>query len=84
MSADVVLAALREMMVTPVFTAHPTEVARQTILLKRRRIAEQLEHLDSLPLTASEALRMRTTDPRGNYGALADRRGPADQADCRR
>jgi phosphoenolpyruvate carboxylase len=56
-SANVVLAALREVMVTPVFTAHPTEVARQTVLLKRRRIAEQLERLDSLPLTAGEALR---------------------------
>ncbi|MFZ0816844.1 MAG: phosphoenolpyruvate carboxylase, partial [Candidatus Sulfotelmatobacter sp.] len=56
-SANVALAALREVMVTPVFTAHPTEVARQTVLLKRRRIAQQLEHLDSLPLTAGEALR---------------------------
>jgi len=40
-SADAALAALRQVMVTPVFTAHPTEVARQTVLLKRRRIAEQ-------------------------------------------
>ncbi|MGC2532418.1 MAG: phosphoenolpyruvate carboxylase, partial [Candidatus Sulfotelmatobacter sp.] len=37
--------------------AHPTEVARQTVLLKRRRIAEQLERLDRLPLTEAEALR---------------------------
>lgn len=57
MSADAALAALREIVVTPVFTAHPTEVARQTVLLKRRRIAEQLERLDRLPLTAGEALR---------------------------
>ena len=34
--------------ITPVFTAHPTEVARQTVLLKRRRIAQQLERLDRL------------------------------------
>jgi len=33
------------------------EVARQTVLLKRRRIAEQLERLDRLPLTPGEALR---------------------------
>jgi phosphoenolpyruvate carboxylase len=56
-SADGALAALRQVMVTPVFTAHPTEVARQTVLLKRRRIAEQLERLDRLPLTVGEALR---------------------------
>jgi phosphoenolpyruvate carboxylase len=56
-SADALLAALRQITVTPVFTAHPTEVARQTVLLKRRRIAEQLERLDRLPLTTGEALR---------------------------
>ncbi len=57
MTAEAALAALREVIVTPVFTAHPTEVARQTVLLKRRRIAEQLERLDRLPLTSGEALR---------------------------
>ena len=56
-SAEAALAALRQVTVTPVFTAHPTEVARQTVLLKRRRIAEQLERLDRLPLTPGEALR---------------------------
>ena len=56
-SAEAALTALRQVMVTPVFTAHPTEVARQTVLLKRRRIAEQLERLDRLPLTDAEALR---------------------------
>src|ERR1700732_3442388 len=56
-SAETAQAALRRVMVTPVFTAHPTEVARQTVLLKRRRIAEQLERLDRLPLTVDEALR---------------------------
>src|SRR5580698_7883868 len=56
-SGNAAVAALRQVMVTPVFTAHPTEVARQTVLLKRRRIAEQLERLDRLPLTVGEALR---------------------------
>src|ERR1700678_271461 len=57
MTVDAALEALRQIMVTPVFTAHPTEVARQTVLLKRRRINEQLERLDRLPLTFDEALR---------------------------
>src|SRR4029453_1644690 len=38
-----------------VFTAHPTEVAWPTVLFKRRRIAEELEKLDQLPLTGREA-----------------------------
>ncbi len=54
-SAEDAVAALREIVITPVFTAHPTEVARQTILLKRRRIATELERLDRLPLTAEKA-----------------------------
>ncbi len=54
-SADAALAALNAISITPVFTAHPTEVARQTVLVKRRRIAEQLEKLDRLPLTSEEA-----------------------------
>jgi len=54
-SAQDALAALRQIQITPVFTAHPTEVARQTVLLKRRRITKQLERLDRLPLTPQDA-----------------------------
>jgi len=54
-SAEDAAAALGQIAITPVFTAHPTEVARQTVLLKRRRIAQQLERLDHLPLTTEEA-----------------------------
>src|SRR5437660_1034029 len=54
-SAQETLAALGQLQITPVFTAHPTEVARQTVLLKRRRITKQLERLDRLPLTPQDA-----------------------------
>ena len=54
-SVEDALAALDQIHITPVFTAHPTEVARQTVLLKRRRIAKELERLDRLPLTPQEA-----------------------------
>ena len=46
---------LRQIEVIPVFTAHPTEVARRTVLFKRQRIAASLESLDRLPLTDAAA-----------------------------
>ena len=55
LSATAALAALQQIDVTPVFTAHPTEVARQTVLLKRQRIARELARLDLLPLTEEKA-----------------------------
>jgi phosphoenolpyruvate carboxylase len=51
-----ILDALRRVRVTPVFTAHPTEITRHTIRLKRRRIARLLEHLDQVPLSRADAL----------------------------
>src|SRR5258706_147878 len=53
-SAQTLLESLRKIHVTPVFTAHPTEITRHTIRLKRRRIAGYLERLDQLPLSDSE------------------------------
>ena len=53
--ASEVLAALRKIKVVPVFTAHPTEVTRHTVLYKRRRISAALERLDQLPLAYGEA-----------------------------
>ncbi|MEX2111264.1 MAG: phosphoenolpyruvate carboxylase [Gemmatimonadaceae bacterium] len=52
---DGALDQLRRVMVVPVFTAHPTEVSRRTVLFKRRRIAEALERLDWLPMTDAAA-----------------------------
>jgi phosphoenolpyruvate carboxylase len=46
---------LRQIEVIPVFTAHPTEVARRTVLFKRQRIAASLALLDRLPLTDAAA-----------------------------
>jgi phosphoenolpyruvate carboxylase len=53
--AHEILESLGKIKVTPVFTAHPTEISRHTIRLKRRRIATYLERLDQLPLSDSEA-----------------------------
>jgi phosphoenolpyruvate carboxylase len=42
---------LRCISIVPVFTAHPTEVARRVVMFKRRRIADLLEQLDRIPLS---------------------------------
>src|SRR3984957_18597226 len=42
---------LRHISIIPVFTAHPTEVARRVVMFKRRRIADLLEQLDRIPLS---------------------------------
>jgi phosphoenolpyruvate carboxylase len=47
--------ALKRIRVTPVFTAHPTEITRHTIRLKRRRIARYLELLDEVLLSRTDA-----------------------------
>ena len=54
-SAGAMLESMGKIRVTPVFTAHPTEITRHTIRLKRRRIAGYLERLDQLPLSDAEA-----------------------------
>ncbi len=56
-SREAALETLRRIEIEPVFTAHPTEVARRTALFKRRRIAQELERLDLLPLTDEQATR---------------------------
>ena len=59
-AADTICEALRHVCVTPVFTAHPTEITRHTIRLKRRRIAAALERLDQLPLAHTEAAELES------------------------
>ena len=55
MTLEQALQAFGEVEVQPVFTAHPTEITRRAVLLKRRRIAAELEKLDQLPLLDSQA-----------------------------
>lgn len=55
LTAEAVLRCLNTVEVVPVFTAHPTEVSRRTVLSKHRRIADALTQLDQLPLTDAEA-----------------------------
>jgi phosphoenolpyruvate carboxylase len=50
-----VFRALHQIVVMPVFTAHPTEVARRTVLWKRKQILDLLEAIDVLPLADAAA-----------------------------
>jgi len=51
---DEALRLLGRIVITPVFTAHPTEVARRSVMFKRRRISDLLEQLDRIPLPSAQ------------------------------
>jgi phosphoenolpyruvate carboxylase len=45
---------LERISINPVFTAHPTEVARRSVMFKRRRISDLLERLDRIAVPEEE------------------------------
>jgi len=57
-SADEAMAWLRRILIVPVFTAHPTEVARRSVMFKRRRIGEFLAALDRIPIPEPDIARL--------------------------
>lgn len=56
--AEEAMGWLRRILIVPVFTAHPTEVARRTVMTKRRRIGEFLAALDRIPVPEQEIARL--------------------------
>jgi phosphoenolpyruvate carboxylase len=57
-TAEEALKALERVLIVPVFTAHPTEVARRSVMFKRRRIGEFLEALDRIPMPEQDLARL--------------------------
>ncbi len=57
-NAEEALGWLKRVLIIPVFTAHPTEVARRTVMFKRRRIGEFLATLDRIPMPEQDLARL--------------------------
>ena len=56
--AEEALDWLKRVLIVPVFTAHPTEVARRSVMFKRRRIGEFLATLDRIPIPEQDLARL--------------------------
>jgi phosphoenolpyruvate carboxylase len=57
-TADEAMDWLKRILIVPVFTAHPTEVARRSVMFKRRRIGEFLATLDRIPVPEQDLARL--------------------------
>ena len=57
-TADEAMGWLKRVLIVPVFTAHPTEAARRSVMVKRRRIGEYLEALGRIPVPEQELARL--------------------------
>jgi phosphoenolpyruvate carboxylase len=57
-TADEAMDWLKRVLIVPVFTAHPTEVARRSVMFKRRRIGEFLAALDRIPVPEQDMARL--------------------------
>ncbi|MBS1803982.1 MAG: phosphoenolpyruvate carboxylase [Acidobacteria bacterium] len=57
-TAEEAMEWLKRILIVPVFTAHPTEVARRTVMTKRRRIGDFLARLDRIPVPEQEMARL--------------------------
>ena len=57
-SAEEALDWLQRVLIVPVFTAHPTEAARRSVMTKRRRIGELLARIDRIPVPEQDLARI--------------------------